>query len=290
MGERLENVTIREEPWRRTLGGLKDSREKEFNMSICRVLVLRAPGTNCDHESQFAFESMGAKVDRIHVNRLLEEPKTLEPYQILCLPGGFSYGDDVSAGRILAVEMRHRLGDAFQQFKTQDKLIIGICNGFQVLIQTGLLFDRETASAATLTTNLTGKYEDRWVELIADGSHCVFLRGMSLLRLPVAHGEGRFVARDEATLSMLDSNRRLCLRYHLAGADPNFTFPFPHNPNGSQRNVAGVCDETGRVFGLMPHPERHFDSLQHPNWTRMESLPSEGDGAKIFRNAIEYFR
>ena len=262
-------------------------------MTLPKVLILRAPGANCDQEAAFAFEQAGAKATLLHVNRLLERPGQLGDYQILCLPGGFSYGDDISAGRILANQIRHHLFETLQEFKAAGKLIIGICNGFQILIKSGLLLpDKADEPAATLAQNQSGKFEDRWVHLAAAGSKCVFLRGIETMYLPVAHGEGQFITRDSATLDALDNAGQLCLRYasaDISGAGPISDLAYPMNPNGAQRNVAGVCDETGRVLGLMPHPERHIDPTHHPRWTRREQQPKQGDGLKLFQNAVAYF-
>jgi len=253
-----------------------------------RVMVLRAPGTNCDQETAFAFEQAGAQAAVLHVNRLLENPSLAQDYQILCVPGGFSYGDDVAAGRILGNLFQHHLKDVMTEFKAAGKLILGICNGFQVLIKSGvLLADDEHGTPATLCLNDSGRYEDRWVHLAADGDKCVFLRGVETLELPVAHAEGKFVARNETELARLADAGQLVLRYvHPGGAED---VPFPHNPNGSQAHVAGICDETGRVLGLMPHPERNIDPTHHPQWTRRRNT-TPGDGLKLFQNAVEYFQ
>jgi len=250
-------------------------------------MVLRAPGTNCDQETAFAFEQAGGHADVLHVNRLLENPTVAQDYQILCVPGGFSYGDDVAAGRILGNLFQHHLKDAMTEFKAAGKLILGICNGFQVLIKSGvLLADDEQGTPATLCLNDTGRYEDRWVHLAARGDKCVFLRGVDQLELPVAHAEGKFVARNETELTRLADAGQLVLRYVNPSGEEEV--PFPHNPNGSQANVAGICDETGRVLGLMPHPERNIDPTHHPQWTRRQT-PAPGDGLKLFQNAVAYF-
>src|SRR5208337_1080403 len=174
-------------------------------MPTPHVLILRAPGTNCDQETAFAFETAGAVTDTLHVNRLLESPVVLDRFQILCIPGGFSFGDDVAAGQIFAVQMRHHLAGRLADFKAASKLVLGICNGFQVIIKSGILLDDEPSPAsgypgppATLTYNDSGKYEDRWVRLGVAGEKCVFLRGIERMYLPVAHGEGKFIARDAA--------------------------------------------------------------------------------------------
>ena len=256
-------------------------------MATPRVLVLRAPGTNCDQETAFAFEQAGGRAEVAHVNRLLDDPQIPRDFQVLCIPGGFSFGDDVAAGKILANVIRHHLGEALAEFKAAGKLILGICNGFQVLIKSGLLLeDADLGPPATLMWNDSGKYEDRWVQLRTETQKCVFLRGIDRLELPVAHAEGKFVTRDAATLTRLQDQHQLCLRYD--GNETQSPLPYPANPNGSQADVAGVCDQTGRVFGLMPHPERHIDPTHHPQWTRRPRTES-GDGLQIFRNAIAYF-
>jgi phosphoribosylformylglycinamidine synthase len=253
-----------------------------------RVLILRAPGTNCDRETAFAFETAGARADAVHLNRLLENPRLTGNYQILCIPGGFSYGDDIGAGRIFGNQMRHHLRDTLFAFKDAGKLILGICNGFQILIKSGVLLpDRADEPIATLTLNESGKFEDRWVHLRVASPKCVFLQGVDRMYLPVAHAEGKFVARDEATLQRLDQAGQLVLRY---AAEPQFSgpVPYPHCPNGAQLCVAGLCDDTGRVFGLMPHPERHIDPTQHPHWTRERR--ERGDGLAVFENAVRFFK
>ena len=207
------------------------------------VLILRAPGTNCDKESAFAFEKAGAKSETLHVNRLLENPRLVERFQILCLPGGFSYGDDVAAGRILANQIEHHLADALAQFKADGKLVLGICNGFQVMIKSGILLppDAEKGPPATLTLNDSGKYEDRWVRLRVDGQKCVFLAGIETLYLPVAHGEGKFITRDAAVLEQLQSAGQLVLRYVSQRDGHSGPLAFPDNPNGSMADVAGCA-------------------------------------------------
>jgi phosphoribosylformylglycinamidine synthase len=245
------------------------------------ALILRCPGTNCDAEAAFAFERAGADTTPLHVNALRDRPGLLRTAHILVLPGGFSYGDDVAAGRILANQLRHYLADAVRQFRMQDKLVLGICNGFQVLLKAGLLVPPdEDGPLATLAGNARGRFEGRWVELEADPGNCVFLKGVSRLRLPVAHGEGRFVARKEWILRGLVQAGQTVLRY--AGDT------YPANPNGSEGNVAGLCDATGRVFGLMPHPERATLAVQLPDRTRTGPA-AEGDGMQVFRNAVAYF-
>src|SRR6187397_3216613 len=183
-------------------------------MPTPRIIVLRAPGTNCDQEAAFAFETAGGKAEIIHLNRALENPKILAAAQILCIPGGFSYGDDMSAGRVFGNQIRHHLAGALQDFKAAGKLIIGICNGFQILIKSGVLLpDRADEPIATLTLNESGKFEDRWIHLRVESDKCVFLRGIERMYLPIAHAEGKFVTRDEATIQRLEAAGQLVLRY-----------------------------------------------------------------------------
>lgn len=266
------------------------------SMPSPRVLILRAPGTNCDEETAFAFEQAGADAERVHVNRLAENPALQDRYQILCIPGGFSYGDDIAAGRILATRLRQHLADLVDTFVhgNGDRLVLGICNGMQVLMRLGVLTEgvgEGNGAVATLTWNNHGRFEDRWVHLAVDETPCVFLRNVSHMYLPMAHAEGKFVAASESVLDDLRSQGRLAIRYtdSQQGAVQSEILPFPHNPNGADANVAGVCDASGRVFGLMPHPERHIDPLQHPAWTRRQQQPAEGDGMAMFRNAVEWF-
>ncbi len=249
-----------------------------------RILILRAPGTNCDEETAFAFEQAGGRADRVHINRFVENPLLADDYQVLCIPGGFSYGDDLAAGRIFALNLTHHLTDAIERLRASDKLVLGICNGFQVLLKTGLLSAADSSGpTCTLTFNTSARFEDRWVQLRVAENTSPLLRGIDSLSLPIAHAEGRFVARDAATLQRLDEQRQLVLRY-VAESDDDY----PANPNGSQACVAGMCDETGRVFGLMPHPERFLHATQHPQWTRRERAAA-GEGLQFFTNAVEYF-
>ena len=256
-------------------------------MAKPRVLVLRAPGANCDAEAAFAFEQAGATAERLHINRLREEPRLLNQYQILVVPGGFTYGDDVAAGKILANQLTVFLGDQLRIFRAKEKLILGICNGFQTLLKAGLIVPPdEDGPLATLAHNTSGKFEDRWVHLQATPGKCVFLKGVGRVYLPVAHGEGNFVVRQEWILKGLEQAGQVVLRYVSGAGGPG---DYPDNPNGSMGHVAGLCDASGRVLGLMPHPERHVLPTHHPQWTR-HGLASEGEGLRLFRNAVEYFK
>ncbi|MEX0716940.1 MAG: phosphoribosylformylglycinamidine synthase subunit PurQ [Planctomycetaceae bacterium] len=383
------------------------------------VCVLRAPGTNCDVETAWAFDTAGAKAERVHLFRLIERPELLDEHQVLCIPGGFSYGDDIGAGVIFSRELRGRLGDAVGRFLQADKLVLGICNGFQVLLKSGILpgggasWPPGDPLPATLTWNLNGRYTAVWVRLAIESGNNPFLRGLEDIELPVAHAEGRIAVSSPRVLADWESRGQIVMRYkarfkprgkydqptpaftfddfrkqlrlvrqmqpmqeiikmipgmaeNVAAMDPekdlqrvetmidamtpeerdhpetihatacariasasrtapsdvekllqNFRamqgmlqsmskvgllnrmggrdhappenlLPFPDNPNGSIANVAGLSDPSGRVLGLMPHPERFLHATQHPQWTR-KKLTGEGTGMRIFRNAVEYF-
>ena len=242
---------------------------------MARVLILRAPGTNCDQETEYAFRLAGAtSTEIVHLNRLLEKPVMFGQADVLCIPGGFSFGDDIAAGKVFATKIQHSLYEPMQTFRDAGKLILGIGNGFQVLLKSGLLGDPEKM---TLTWNTPPQCSARWVRLQTTPSKCVFLQGVETLYLPIAHAEGRFVTQTPEDFSTLLAKQQFPLCYVPED-----------NPDGSAGNIAGVCDETGRVFGLMPHPERYIDPTQHPHWTRLDACPSEGDGLALFRNAVRY--
>ncbi len=256
-------------------------------MATPRVLILRAPGANRDVDAEFAFQTAGAVAERVHINRLREKPNLLHRYQILTIPGGFTYGDDVAAGKILANQLAHFLGDELRKFRNAGKLILGICNGFQAILKAGLLVPPdEDGPVATLTNNAHGRFEDRWVYLQAYPKLCPFLTGIERMHVPIAHGEGRFVCREPWVLDGLHQAGQVVLRYVDEEGNSG---DFPVNPNGSQGDVAGICDATGRVLGLMPHPENHLLPTHHPRWTR-RGLAAEGDGLALFRNAVRFFR
>ncbi|KPJ52749.1 MAG: phosphoribosylformylglycinamidine synthase [Planctomycetes bacterium DG_58] len=255
-------------------------------MTKPRVCVLRVAGTNCDVETMWAFEKAGAEAVRLHVNRLAERRKLLDSFQILAVPGGFSYGDDIAAGRVQAVELMHRLGNEVRSFVTADKLVIGICNGFQVLVKTGLLPGGESKEqVVTLAANDSNRFEDRWVYLRVETPRSVFISPGQTIYLPVAHAEGKFIPENDEVLEALKGRGQVVFRYVSSdGGEP----AYPENPNGSVDDVAGICDPTGRILGMMPHPERHVEGWHHPRWTR-EGLKDRGDGFQIFRNAVHYF-
>jgi phosphoribosylformylglycinamidine synthase len=256
-----------------------------------RALVVRTAGTNCDVELARAFTLAGAQAESLHLDRLCGEPDLLDAYQLIGFPGGFSYGDDIASGRILAMRARTFLYPALRRAVERGACIGGICNGFQALVQTGLLPgpdagqpwpDEPPAQRVALTDNIAGRFVDRWSGIkVEPASRCVWTRGLAdafdadAMQLPSAHGEGRLVADSGATLDALDAGGQVALRYR-------------ENFNGSSRAIAGICDATGRVFGLMPHPERYLDWTRHPWWTRLDAAQRRGDtpGLAMFRNAV----
>ncbi len=251
-----------------------------------RAIVLRAAGINCDGESRAACEKVGFEADVLHVNRILEKRDLLKDYHFLFVPGGFSYGDDLGAGRVLGNELKAKLIDELRDFVRAGKLILGVCNGFQIMVKAGLLPDPFDGSSArlTLANNDSGKFEDRWIRLKVSSTKSEFLKKEEFIDLPIAHGEGKFLPADAAALKRWEEGGQLVLKY----VDPEGREAgYPWNPNGSAANVAGICDPTGRVLGLMPHPERFQDAVNHPQWTRRGGA-IEPDGLKFFRNAREY--
>jgi phosphoribosylformylglycinamidine synthase I len=312
------------------------------------AIVLRAAGINCDMETQYALELAGASAQRIHINRVIEDKQLLDGFEILVIPGGFSYGDDVAAGKILANQIVHHLSETLRKFIDDGKLILGICNGFQVLVKAGILpgFDKNLATESTedtesfkseirntksstghltvetnsndqnskyktnhktqdqnckqqatndepratnpvtITNNDSGRFEDRWVYLAPQTKKCVFIEHDRQIYLPIAHGEGKVVTKDTATLDKLKSDGHIAFKY----VDENGSEgPFPINPNGSMASIAGLTDTTGRVLGLMPHPERFVRPTQHPRWCRLKNKV-DADGMTIFNNAVKYVR
>lgn len=260
-------------------------------MKKVNVIVLRTAGTNCDKETVFAFKAAGASAELVHINELTRGEKKLDDFHILAIPGGFSYGDDIASGKILANELRFKLQECLRRFIEDGKLIIGICNGFQILVKAGFLPNLSgdfQSLEATLTLNDSDKFEDRWIHLKkVKKTKCVWTSGIDdIITLPVAHGEGKFMPRDENVLKRLKEEGLIAFEYvdekgRKAG--------YPGNPNGSVENIAGLCDPSGRIFGLMPHPERHIIGLQHPAWTRQRP-GAQGDGLQIFKNGIRFVK
>jgi phosphoribosylformylglycinamidine synthase subunit PurQ / glutaminase len=253
-----------------------------------RVLILRSAGTNCDEETAHAFHLAGGVAERVHLNRILDKPSQLDDFQILAIPGGFSYGDDISSGKIFANQLRIHLADALRDFVSAGKPIIGICNGFQILVKAGLLpGPMDGPPAATLTHNDCHRFVDRWIHLKPVSKKCIWLSSCEPLSLPIAHGEGKFVPADEANRRALWERDQVALVYVRpdgGAADGKF----PDNPNGAVDDIAGICDASGSVLGLMPHPERYVDPHQHPAWTSQHPLPTLGAGLAVFKSAINY--
>ncbi len=284
-----------------------------------RVITIAGNGTNCERETAYAFKLAGAEVsDIVHISRIIYGEVKLDDYHILALAGGFLDGDDLGAAKAMANRVKfskiegtdEMLIDSILKFVSEKKLIIGICNGFQLMVKTGLLpaiGETYNTQSATITHNDSGRYEDRWVYLkVNEKSPSVFTKGVESLYLPVRHGEGKFVA-EENILDELDNLNLVTFRYTDETYQP--TMEYPKNPNGSFRSIAGITDESGRLLALMPHPEGHILFTQHPRWTRIETqkrredvikntgditgTPTEdivGGGLILFRNGVKYVR
>ncbi len=263
------------------------------------ALVLRTAGTNCDAETVEALRRAGARTERLHLAALGRDPKRLEEAALVVLPGGFSYGDYVAAGRLFGRELRVRLGDALERHVERGGYVLGICNGFQVLVELGLLEgpgpggrpQRADERRLALTGNASGRFECRWIRLVNDNSRCAFLPPGEVWSAPVAHAEGRLVVRDAETLEALRERGQIAIRYApLSGEPAAGEWPgYPDCPNGAVEAIAGLCDPTGRVLGLMPHPERNQRPWQHPRWNRLDPR-REPDGARFFRRLLDTAR
>jgi phosphoribosylformylglycinamidine synthase subunit PurQ / glutaminase len=273
-----------------------------IHMSKIRALVLTGYGLNCDHETAYAFESAGAVSERVHINSLIKNEVSLDKFNIMAFVGGFSWGDDHGAGVIQAVRMKTKYNDKLLEFIKAGKLILGICNGFQTIVNLGLLpgFDNDYTNRCTaLTWNDCGRFRNDWVHLkVNTDSPCVFVRGLTHIELPVRHGEGKFLA-DEEILGQLSDKSMSVLQYAFPDGNPA-DGKFPFNPNGSLNDIAGICDPTGKIFGLMPHPEAFIHPTNHPDYTRyrqrakrtgknLEQCGMPPLGFKIFENAVSYF-
>ncbi|MBT8350304.1 MAG: phosphoribosylformylglycinamidine synthase subunit PurQ [Deltaproteobacteria bacterium] len=266
-----------------------------------KVLVLTGYGLNCDNETAYAFELAGAQVTRVHINSLVDGSVSLDDFKIMVFGGGFSWGDDHGAGVIQAVRMKTHLGENILQFVDHGSLVIGICNGFQTLVNLGLLpgldHDYKKRTVA-LSFNDCGNFVDSWVTLkVNPESPCIYTRGIDKLELPVRHGEGKFYS-DSKTIERLISGNQVAVWYALPDGRPA-KGKFPFNPNGSLHDIAGICDPTGRIFGLMPHPEGHNHFTNHPDWTRNKEKEKRNKvkistdptiGTRIFKNAVDYIR
>jgi len=259
-------------------------------MKKTKVIIIRTAGTNCDYELKSAFELCGGTVDRVHINELISNKNKILSYDILAVPGGFSYGDDIASGKILSNEIKYKLGENVKKFALTGKPIIGICNGFQILVKMGLLPQpKNFEQISTLSYNDSSKFECRWVYLKTQKkegkTNCLWTRDLpDIITLPVAHGEGKFIA-DKKVLDEIEKNNQVVFRY----CDKNGNkAQYPLDPNGSLNEIAGICNDKGNVFGLMPHPERYIYGLQHP--ARESYDGTFGWGKKIFQNAIDYLK
>ena len=258
-------------------------------MGKSKVIVLRTAGTNCDKETSYAFKLAGADtVDLVHINKLFAKERKLSNYNIIAIPGGFSYGDDISAGKVFANKLIYQLSKDIKEFINAGKLVIGICNGFQVLVKTGLL-DSWAEQEQTLSFNDSAKFECRWINLkVNPKCESIWTRDMpDIIKLPIAHAEGKFIPKDELVITEIEKNNRIAFQY--CDEDGN-SGEYPINPNGSALSIAGICDKTGRVLGMMPHPERFVSRYQFAQWTSQKEMPNEGRGLQIFRNAINYVK
>jgi phosphoribosylformylglycinamidine synthase len=265
-----------------------------------QALILTGFGINCEEEFAAAYRLVGAEATIVHLNQVLHGHVSIHDFDILNFPGGFSFGDDLGSGVVLANKLRYRrnaegrtLLDDIKEFVAGGKHVLGICNGFQVLVKLGLLPDLSgtVTPEVTLTHNASGRYEDRWVKLTVNPRATTpFLKGLTTLEVPVRHGEGRLIIQDEATRAAIEARGLNCLTYADFDGSPTDVYPF--NPNGADLNCAGLTDTTGRVFGLMPHPEAFLSLYNHPDWARRKratpGLSEEGDGVWLFRNIVEH--
>lgn len=257
-----------------------------------RVCILRTDGSNCDEELFFAFEKAGGISEMVHINQLRNKEKSLKKFQILALPGGFTYGDDVASGKILAVELISFFKDDLERYIAKKGFVFGVCNGFQTLIRTGLLpFNNMGKMDATLTNNNSGHFECRWIKVRPEKSRASYLDDLPILEIPVNHGEGKFFA-DTKVLRRLENDKLVILRYVDANGEPTMTYP--GNPNGALSAIAGLTDPTGRILGLMPHPEKFVVKTHHPNWRREEFSKTRGrskpDGLIFYEKIVKFVR
>lgn len=253
-------------------------------MNTVKVLLLRAPGTNREEETAAAFQQAGASTQLATINQVARAAFRFADYQIIVFPGGFAYGDDLGAGRVLASELNLKLKAEVAPFIEQGGLVLGVCNGFQTLVKAGILpGPMSGGQTVTLTNNDSGRFECRWVYLSANpASKCVFTRGIERIYVPIAHGEGKLVAAPEV-LEKLD------VALYYTDATGKRHAGYPHNPNGSLKDIAGITDASGRIFGLMPHPEDHIRASQHPLWTRGEATEASL-GSAIYKNAVNWVK
>jgi phosphoribosylformylglycinamidine synthase subunit PurQ / glutaminase len=277
-----------------------------------RIAIITGYGINSDNELAQCFRMAGGDPQRVHINDLIAKKPALSEFDIIAVPGGFSFGDHIASGRVFANKLKHSLAEDLHRAIDRKVPMIGICNGFQVLVKLGILpgqnsiaskketvgLDKALAQEtgfvqnATLTYNDSGRFEDRWCHLAVDlGSKCIWTQGVERIYLPIRHGEGKFIPRDAETLAGFQSNGQIALRYcTTAGTTPGLTeSAYPANPNGSVDHIAGVCSPDGLIFGLMPHPEAHMLATNHPQWQKL-GLKGEGEGIRIFRNAVDFIK
>ncbi|MCM8807419.1 MAG: phosphoribosylformylglycinamidine synthase I [Candidatus Omnitrophica bacterium] len=255
-------------------------------MAKVRVLILRVGGTNCDFETEWAFNLAGGIAERVHINQIIKKEKKLKDYQILVIPGGFSYGDDIGAGKVLANEIRLKIWEEIERFIEEKKVILGICNGFQVLVKSGIL-PFNTKQLVTLEWNDSGRFEDRWVYLKIEENVSPFFKDIpEIIRMPVAHAEGKFLPKNEKVLHKIEKNKQVIFRY--CDKDGNLK-GYPYNPNGSINNIAGICSEDGLIIGMMPHPERCVLKYYYPDFLKFGNKEIFTPSFKIFQNMIKYF-
>jgi len=251
-----------------------------------KICILRSDGTNCDNELFYAFEKAGGIAEFVHINELRAREKNLKTFQILALPGGFSYGDDLASGKVLAVELMSFFKNDLQHFIDKKGYILGVCNGFQTLIRTGLLpYVHPGRMQATLTHNDSGHFECRWIKIKAEKSKASYLDDLGIMDVAVNHGEGKFFA-DEALLDQMEKDGMVVFRYVDEKEKP--TMHYPKNPNGALRSIAGITDPTGRILGLMPHPEKFVEITQHPNWRRQKFV--KPDGLTFYERIISFVK
>jgi len=248
--------------------------------SSAKAVVLRTAGTNCQYETAHALSLSGFSVGVLHINEFVRGEKELEEFHLLVVPGGFADGDYLGSAKVLANKLRFQMGTEIKRFIAEEKLVLGICNGFQALVKAGILpgfSGNYSEQVCTLTLNDSGHFQDQWVELESVAKNaCIFTKGIRKLSCPINHGEGKFIPGSKDVLKMLYKNRQVVLKY-------------AENPNGSTDSIAGICDETGKVFGLMPHPEKNFTYWNDPRSLRGD-LPEKGEGLLIFANAARYVK
>lgn len=282
--------------------GVRDIKGEIKHMKTVKALVITGFGINCEEEMAAAYRLAGAESKIVHLNDILVEGFSIHDFDILNFPGGFSFGDDIASGKVLANKVLYKqlpsgqtFIDEVRQFLENKKYILGVCNGFQVLVKMGLLPDisGNLEQEVTLTKNDSGKFEDRWCYCkVSSQAHTPFLRGIDVIHLPVRHGEGKLIIKDDKLRQNILDNFLCCLSYSDATGNPTDEYPF--NPNGSELNCAGLTDKTGQIFGMMPHPEAYLSLYNHPNWGQLKrqypDISEEGDGLRLFKNIVTHIK